>query len=621
MSQCPQCGAPTSVGQRFCGACGIRLAAAASPPPGDATTPVPTGRRRAAPVGEGGAPHPGQHAAQPDPTMQLPAVAPGQQQWQQPRDSGQQCQYSPYDQPPRQGRQQFRDHAQRGWLQAPYAALAKTGLDLERWLSHTWAGAVIVAGGAYAVALLTGWIVAFAGAEDLDPVSAIWVGFIQAGSAFGPDTIIVPIEDFGAGDYTAHIGQFPLLVTFLALGVAAYLFRRVTHTHRTSTAALLDAGRAAVVLAGIVTVSAILLAIGDPEIAGYDNDGSSMPGATSGLGLADERQHLGIAGAIFIPLFLLFVVLAVTVLLRSDWLDERLGRAHDWVAAPVAGYGALVVGLFGAGLVYLVAIMVGEESTRGFTELVRLVAVLPALGMRLLGLGVFSKFGSTADGDSELVGRADRDEWSRLSAFADDHGALFWLAPLVAIAIAAFGAWVVVKRSADRATVVRNVGVYAGGLLVVLPFLIRMSNIHLGVHVEVDGETFDAGYFSGVAGFQTTLLFFLLTVIVGAALLAVTGDLDIAATKAKAVSMLDSRQHRQQRSQPPHDQTGPQQWEQPGQQHDGQHGQQWQQPDAPGRQHGGQYGNLYDQPQESRQQGNHQGNQPDEQGWQQPPQQ
>jgi hypothetical protein len=577
------------VGQRFCGACGIRLAAA-SPPPGDATAPVPTGRRRAAPVDEGpapAAPRTGQHAAQPDPTMQLPAVDPGQQ-WQQPQqDWGQQGHYSPYDQPPWQGQQQYAGHPQRGWHQAPYAALAKAGIDLERWLNHTWAGAAIVAGGAYAVALLIGWIVAFAGAEEFDPVSAIWVGFIQAGNAFGPDTIIVPIEDFGADDYTAHIGQFPLLATFLALGVAAYLFRRVTHTHRTSTAALLDAGRAAVVLAGIVTVSAILLAIVDPEITGYDNDGGSMPGATSGLGLADEQQHLGIAGAIFIPLFLLFAVLAVTVLLRSDWLDERLGRAHDWVAAPLAGYGAVVVGLFGAGLVYLVAIMVGEESTRGFSELVRLVAVLPALGMRLLGLGVFSKFGSTADGDSELIGREDRDEWSRLGGFADDHGALFWLAPLVAIAIAAFGVWVVVKRSGDRSTVVRNVAVYAGGLLVVLPFLIRMSNIHFGVHVETDGETFDADYFSGVAGFQTTMLFFLLTVVVGAALLAVTGDLDVAAIRAKAASLQRRWQHRQHGARQPHGQPGPQQWGQPGQ-----HGQPWQQP-----QQGGQ----------------------DQQGWQPPP--
>ena len=342
--------------------------------------------------------------------------------------------------------------------------------------------------------------------------------------------------------YSANIGQFPLLATLLALGVAAYLFRRVTARYTSATAALFDAGRAAVILSLLVLLTAILITIVDPSLKGYDDgDGSGAPGATSGLGLADDKQNLGIAGSIFLPALLLFVVLAIVIFMRRDWLGEKLARGYDWLAAPFAGIVAVVVSLFAAGLVYLVAILIGEKDTRGFAEVVRLLAILPALGVRLLGLGVFSKFGTTSDGDNELTGD-EGDSWDRLGDFADDHGALFWISPLIAIAIAAFGVWTVVKRSADKSTVLRNVAVYAGLLLIVLPFLIRMSNIHYGIDVEVDKKSYDASYFAGVDGFQTTLLFFLLTLVVGAVFLVLTGNLDLDKLKSKASSFQGNQQ-------------------------------------------------------------------------------
>ena len=494
----------------------------------------------------------------------------------------------------------------------------------------------MVAGAAYATALVIGLIVAFAGAKKLDAVSALWAGLIQAGNAFGPDTIIYPSEDFGGGEYSANIGQFPLLATLLALGVAAYLFRRVTARYTSATAALFDAGRAAVILSLLVLLTAILITIVDPSLKGYDDgDGSGAPGATSGLGLADDKQNLGIAGSIFLPALLLFVVLAIVIFMRRDWLGEKLARGYDWLAAPFAGIIAVVVSLFAAGLVYLVAILIGEKDTRGFAEVVRLLAILPALGVRLLGLGVFSKFGTTSDGDNELTGD-EGDSWDRLGDFADDHGAFFWISPLIAIAIAAFGVWTVVKRSADKSTVLRNVAVYAGLLLIVLPFLIRMSNIHYGIDVEVDKKSYDASYFAGVDGFQTTLLFFLLTLVVGAVFLVLTGNLDVNKLKSKASSFQGNQQgYNQGYPQQGYGQQGgyPQQGyppagratQQQGQggypQQGGQYGDQqgWQQP-----QQGGPYGDQggqqnWQQPQQGGypQQGGQYG---DQQGWQQPEQ-
>ena len=221
----------------------------------------------------------------------------------------------------------------------------------------------MVAGAAYGTALVVGLIVAFAGAKKHDAVSALWAGLIQAGNAFGPDTIIYPSEDFGGSDYSANIGQFPLLATLLALGVAAYLFRRVTARYTSATAALFDAGRAAVILSLLVLVTAILITIVDPSLKGYDDgDSGGAPGATSGLGLADDKQNLGIAGSIFLPALILFVVLAIVIFMRRDWLGEKLAVGYDWLAAPFAGIAAVVVSLFAAGLVYLIAILIGERT-------------------------------------------------------------------------------------------------------------------------------------------------------------------------------------------------------------------------------------------------------------------
>ena len=288
----------------------------------------------------------------------------------------------------------------------------------------------MVAGAAYGTALLVGLIVAFAGAKKLDAVSALWAGLIQAGNAFGPDTIIYPSDDFGGSDYSANIGQFPLLATFLALGVAAYLFRRVTARYTSATAALFDAGRAAVILSLLVLVTAILITIVDPSLKGYDDgDGSGFPGPPPAWAWPTTSRTSASPGSIFLPALLLFVVLAIVVFMRRDWLSEKLAHGYDWLAAPFAGIAAVVVSLFAAGLIYLIAILIGEKDTRGFAEVVRLLAILPALGMRLLGLGVFSKFGTTSDGDDELTGD-EGDSWDRLGDFADDHGALFWISPL-----------------------------------------------------------------------------------------------------------------------------------------------------------------------------------------------
>jgi hypothetical protein len=193
-----------------------------------------------------------------------------------------------------------------------------------------------------------------------------------------------------------------------------------------------------------------------------------------------------------------------------------------------------------------------------------MIAVLPALGMRLLGLGSFAEFGAKFKSD-----RDDGDFLQRVGDFADDNGGLFWLAPVVMLALAAFSVWYVIHRTTDRTRVQRNVAVYVGSILVVLPFLIRFANFHMSG--ESDGEDFS--FFGGVDGFQTTMLFFLFSVLVAVVMLVVTGNLDLAELQSKASTFARSVQ------QHPGQQGGQQQWGQPGQHQWGQQPpRQWQQP-------------------------------------------
>jgi len=335
-------------------------------------------------------------------------------------------------------------------------------------------------------------------------------------------------------------------------------------------------------LAAVLTILAIVLKIVEPDLHGYESgeledlDGADsfseyLARSMSRAGLAtsvDGKATSSMAGAIFLGLVLLFLTLALASFLRRDWLDATSARVHEWLSAPLAGFGALVVGLTAAGLVYVVAILIGQESARDFNEVAALIAVLPSLGLRLLGLGSGAEFGIRINGDAT----GDEESSQRLAGFADDNGALFWLAPVIAIALALGAVYVVIRRSSDRSRVQRNVLVYLGLILVVLPILIRFANFHL--HGEEENE--DYSIFGGVDGFQTTLLFFLISLAAAVVMLLVTGNLDLATLKSKASAFAQSVQTNPGQPgqssqplppygqpQPPYGQQPPQQWSGP----------------------------------------------------------
>lgn len=517
MSQCPQCGAPTNVGQAFCGTCGTNLASAESEAERTMIRPI-------VPVEPVSEPPVEPPAAPPvEPTAQFPVQQPGQLP-----PSGYTPQYAaPSTQP--------LANVDLGWL-----------------LKGNWIGAARTAGVAFAVALALGLVVAFAGADDLDVPSALWTSLILTANAFGANTIIDFSEFFQTDEAGLSIGQYPLLTTFVALGAAAYVFRQATASYARIKDVLLDAARSALILSFLLTLVAIVLRIATPDIQGYESLNSSE-NDVFGLVLLDGESRVSVAGAIFLPFLLLVVVLAAVNVNRAHLWTGKLSAVHAWLAAPLAGVVAALLALFGAGLLWTVAQVAGEEDARGLAEVVRLLAILPAAGLHFVGLGALSKIGETSSGDD-----ARRDDWDRLWDFADDHGALFWLAPLAAVAIAAFGVWTVIRRTSDRSLVLRNVGVYLGSLVVVIPFVVRLANAHLGLSANGDGENYDQDNTFGLEGVQTLFLFLLLSALVAVVLLVVSDNLDLNQVKSRAAAFARSVQtNPAQPGQPPQSWTGP----------------------------------------------------------------
>lgn len=396
-------------------------------------------------------------------------------------------------------------------------------VDFSILLRGNWTGAATAAVVAFGVAGVLSLLTAFLGAEDLDFKSALGMTALLTGATFGADFI-------GVDDQ--HVGQFPLLITFLALAAAVVVFRRATAGTHSYSAALGDAVRAGLILSVLTTVLAIVVKIVEPDLRGYDLDEASADNGVAWsyvlIQLVSGKTTTSIAGAIFLPFLILTAVLAIACFLRRDWLRDRFEQAHDWLAAPIAGLAALTMGLFAAGAVYILAILIHVEDARSLSGFVGMLVLLPSLGLRMLGLGSGAPFGSKSESGSE-----DEEEMERLSGFADQIGGLFWVAPIVAIAIALFAVWTVIRRSPDRTKSMRDVAVYLGLLIVAIPVLARFANFTGGGESGDD----DVSFWFGIDKLQTMFFFLLISAAAGALLLVLTGNLDVAAVKGKAASL------------------------------------------------------------------------------------
>lgn len=462
---------------------------------------------------------------------------------------------------------------------APYAA-ARAGhpapprtspqVDLARLLRGNWVGAARVALVVLAVSGLASLALALlAKPADFGIDNTLTLVAVIMTGAFGADLVVEGrFEDFeGAGGG----GWIPLTVTVLTFAAAIWAFRRMVRPYPRPWPAIADAARVALLVAVPLCVIALVFrSSGDEYGRGWAGE---MAADLSG----DDRLVIGAsaAGAFFLGLLHVFVVLALVVACRRDWWTGRPALVMDWVRAPLLGLGAMaallpLAGLIGFGLLMFGGNDLADESLSTDDTMAVIALVVGYLangGAMLVTLGSLASLGS----NGEATGESDVSEMHRLWWYTDpSHGDEpgLWAAPLVTVLLLVAGAFVVARASRSRETTLRDLLVWAASMLVFVPLLVRVSSGHGTFAISGDGEDFDASGYVGPEGWQVTLMFLLLALIVALVVARLRGALDTTRLRALARTLQSSpatahQPPAQPWPQPHQGPQPPQQWQEP----------------------------------------------------------
>ena len=525
MSFCPQCGSQIRPGTAFCVSCGTALA-----------VPAPMS-----------APAHQQHPTAPHPTTARPPYAAAATQYAGP--------------PPVPGN----------------APRTSPQVDLTRLLRGNWVGAAQVA----LVVLATSGLASLALALLAKPAdfgidnTLTLVAVIMTG-AFGADLVVDGrIEDFeGAGSG----GWIPLTVTLLTCAAAIWSFRRMVRPYPRPWPAVGDAARVALLVAVPLCIIALAFrSSGDEYGRGWAGE---MAAELSG----DDRLMIGAsaAGAFFLGLLLVFVVLALVVVCRRGWWNGRLATVVEWLHAPVLGLATMaallpLAGLIGFGLLMFGGNDLSDESMTTDDTMAVIAVVVGYLangGAMLVSLGSLASLGSKGEATGESdVSEMHRLWWYTNPSHGDEPG--LWAAPLVTVLLLVAGAYVVARSSRSRETVLRDLLVWAASMLVFVPLMVRVSSGHGSFSISGEGEDFDATGYVGPEGWQVTLMFLLLAVVVALVVARLRGALDTSRLRALASQLQSSPATAHQ---PSAHQPSAQQWQAPQQQ--------WQEPPTQAQQWG-----------------------------------
>lgn len=506
MRHCTQCGSQLAQGIRFCGECGAP-AGAQTPPPAQPTVPRPA----SAPAGP-----PGSGRVMPPSPPPPSALASG---------------------------------AGGGTVALPF--------DWRRIVVGNWIGAAVVGVAAAMVSGVLGLALALlAKPEDFGLANTLTLATVTATGAFGADLKATGSEGFFVGgDGVAYGGAFPLTVTLIASAVAVLLFRRITRGYDSGLAAVGDAARAALIF-GLALFVPTLVFRSDNEELGRGWAGEFDVGSVG----AQVSFGANAPGALFLGFLVMFTLLALTTLTRTELWAGRLSRVQAWVAAPIRAAAMLLVLSPLAGAVgYAMIALFGEDSYEEFADgearatAALMIGYAANAGVWLMTLGVGAPMGARGE-DSE--GASDQ-QFERLwgSVTEDEPG--LWVAPFVVVAVFTFLALRVVRSArADQTdprpfghlpdarlggaadghgvTPLRALGVWLLSLVVVVPWLVRLSSLHGSGNAEFSGS--DEPYeFSGSFGpdaVQTTLLIVLVAVMVAFVVALTSGVLSPEAMRA-----------------------------------------------------------------------------------------
>jgi hypothetical protein len=446
MFACRSCGGQNPDSSRFCGSCGASLAVTEpshDPSPGSSAVPP-----------HGGAAYSAPHAGS---------------SHQAPTDAG-------------------------GSHERPAARLSMPNIQLERLLTGDWIGAAMTALAVFATAaVLAVALVGLADPANIGVKQFLTAAGLMVAAAFGGD-VASGLND-SESEVAVTIGAYPLTLTIAALAVGSMVFWwRVARRRQTLVDGIVHAVRASLILAGLLTVSSLVLRT---EL--------SLPEEFGVLGTSDVQGQIGsnLPAAALLGAFYLFLTCAATCLRRRDWLPRPMQRVRDFLVLPTLGIAAVLAVVCVAALVAGIGTIIAVEELQESASFALLLSALPNLGLAMffVGGGAAAKMSSTGS-DSTF----DEAQSMHLTALADMSSDWVWLVPLAtALALVAAAACVVLySRSAKEAR---------GGLLrwllvmtLASPLLVHLAAVHGHAQGTDLGDNFSVDVVAGISVWQAMLL-------------------------------------------------------------------------------------------------------------------
>lgn len=504
MKFCQQCGTPTSPGHAFCGSCGAPVTAETTANP--AETAVPTAPYAQPVTGQTPYSTPSPYDA---PTG---VVATGAQQPFGVPTPGDQLGFLPPG-----------GHPQAG---PPRQPSGFTPVDL---LRGNWIAAFLTAFAALFLAFgISAGLIWMGDPPDTSTKDRLILSTIATASTVSANASgSLEVE---GDEVSGNAGTVPLTVALISLGVAAWLFRRMTRSYATVGHALGDAVRAGLLFALMLMVLTISLR-GDEnddlfkEVWGEVDDGEAHWGAT-------------VASSFFMGFLVLTTVLVLVCVVRRDWLGPRLRRAHEVVAAPLRGVAVYLMALpVAGGIAHLCFWFTANkqstdtDGTDANQVAAMIIGSLGNVGALFQSLGSGARVGGSWDARDWDGDRGA--EWERLKYLIDESDAWGgWFAIPTLLLVLGVTAYVVLRGGRATGRPMTNLLVWAGAMFVVSPILMRLAGINGSGSGDADGRDYAAEGYAGVKPsdyFLIPLIALLVALVVGA----VTGALDVKALAAR----------------------------------------------------------------------------------------
>lgn len=424
------------------------------------------------------------------------------------------------------------------------AGLPPIRLDLTRVLAGNWIGSAVVALTMLVTAGVLSLVLALMAKPDDFGIdnSLTSVMMIMAG-IFGADAFIDGEFEGDSVEVSAYTSSYPLTATIITFAVGVLMFRRMVRSYPSVVPALGDAVRVAMFVAVPLFVGSLVFRSDIEELGG---------GWISDAASEAERGDSATWGAsapsaLFVGFGLVLFVLALTCLARRDWWPGRSRPVAEWVAPAIQGVALMAALLPLCGLIGLGLIGFGPDNDNDLHDTTTdekwaAIAVIAGGlgngGQALLGLGSGAELGAAGEfeGEGEFSSEdQSEEEFHRLAWFAGDHGEEepgLWAAPAVLLAVLLGCAAWVASRSRGVSDVLRNLAVWCALLLIAVPWLTRLANLHGAGTLEYEGDEAEFSGYVGLAGGEATFYIFLIAIAVSLVVALLTGALGGAQLRA-----------------------------------------------------------------------------------------